>query len=624
MNIIIPIGGIGKRFLESDYTLPKPLIKSLGKSLIIRCLESLNIKNEDVIYIAYRSELEKYNFEDIITNHFTHNFKFFQLDYDTRGAAETSLHILDNMTKKELEQNTIIIDSDNIYSDDIISEFRNTQENMIFYFEDETKKNIFSYIKIKDNLVTNIEEKNKISNNACCGVYGFKDGLILKKFIIDIIKNNNKSNNEFYISSVYKKMIDDKIRIQSKKINGYICLGTPDQLKSASSNIESKEKLRVCFDLDNTLVTYPKIKSDYSSVKPIKKNIDFLKFLKNLGHTIIIYTARRMKTHNGDVGKLTKDIGMVTLKTLEDFEIPYDEIYFGKPYANYYIDDLAIKSYDDLEKEIGLYNIHPSTREHNEIIIKENKVIKISDNIDGEKFWYLNIPTEIKNFFPEILDSDKNSITISKINGIPISYLNTTKTLNNKIILKILTTVDYIHKSQKFDSKNKNVDIYSNYIKKMEERIKNFNYNLYPNSNILIKELIDFFTNYQFNKNGIIGVIHGDPVFTNILIDNMDNLKFIDMRGKVGTELSIFGDIFYDYAKIFQSIIGYDFILMGKKLDWEYIESNKQIFENFILDRFGKDSLENIKYITKLLLLTLIPIHNNEKCIDYYNLINKI
>ena len=33
------------------------------------------------------------------------------------------------------------------------------------------------------------------------------------------------------------------------------------------------EKLRICFDLDNTLVSYPKVKGDYSSVEPITKNI---------------------------------------------------------------------------------------------------------------------------------------------------------------------------------------------------------------------------------------------------------------------------------------------------------------------------------------------------------------
>ena len=38
----------------------------------------------------------------------------------------------------------------------------------------------------------------------------------------------------------------------------------------------------VVFDLDNTLVTFPKIKGDYTSVEPIVKNIKLLRYLKNI------------------------------------------------------------------------------------------------------------------------------------------------------------------------------------------------------------------------------------------------------------------------------------------------------------------------------------------------------
>ena len=58
-----------------------------------------------------------------------------------------------------------------------------------------------------------------------------------------------------------------------------------------------------------------------------------------MGHTIIIHTARRMKTHEGNVGKILADVAKITFETLDNFGIPYDEVYFGKPIADYYIDD---------------------------------------------------------------------------------------------------------------------------------------------------------------------------------------------------------------------------------------------------------------------------------------------
>lgn len=622
MNIIIPIGGQGKRFSDFDYNLPKPLIKSLGKSIIMRCINSLSIGAVDVIYIPYRSYLDRYNFKDIITNEFNYKFKFIPINFETRGAAETVLFALDNMSDNELNELTIVVDSDNVYNDDIINSIKNINDSVIFYFEDKNDKPLFSYVKLDANkLVTDIKEKVKISGNACSGAYGFKNGNLLKEFIVKTIKYDGKTNNEFYMSSIYNTMLTENIIVKGVLCNNYICLGTPEQLKIYSSNINNDEELRFCFDLDNTLVTYPKVKGDYTTVEPINQTISYLKFLKENGHTIIIYTARRMKTHGGNVGKVVQDIASITIETLNKFEIPYDELYFGKPYANYYVDDLAIKSYDELDKELGFYNIHPETRSHNKIEIIGDKVIKYSSSIEGERHWYKNIPNTIKDKFPTLIDSCKDSITISKINGIPVSYLNTNKILTNKILVSILDTLYVIHNSTQVIDE---IDVYQNYNHKLNNRIKDFDFSKYDGFDVLIDELNEYFDNYKLNNKGIIGVIHGDPVFTNILINNFDNLQFIDMRGKIGNELTIFGDILYDYAKIYQSIIGYDFILMDKPIDDEYIDNNKKVFEEYILNKFNESILTDIKWITKNLLVSLIPIHNNDKCDKFYNLINKV
>ena len=49
-----------------------------------------------------------------------------------------------------------------------------------------------------------------------------------------------------------------------------------------------------------------------------------------------------MKSENGNIGRVNANIGKITFDTLEKYNIYYDEIYFGKPYADFYIDDLGI------------------------------------------------------------------------------------------------------------------------------------------------------------------------------------------------------------------------------------------------------------------------------------------
>jgi capsule biosynthesis phosphatase len=622
MNIIIPIGGLGERFSEDGYLLPKPLIRSLGKPIIFWNIENLNVDTNDTVHIVYREEFKLYNFESLLTNRFRKiKFKFKSIKNDTRGAAETVLLAVYEMTEEELGQPTVVVDSDNFYDDDIISTCKNADnKNLIFYKKDYDKNPIYSYISVNGlNGVTSIKEKEKISDNACVGAYGFASGNVLKDIIKKCLIENKKQKNEYYISTLYAEMLKSGIAVSSFEINGFNCLGTPNQLKSFSSNLTTcDERYRFCFDLDNTLVTYPEIEGDYTSVKPIQRTINFLSYLYSQGHTIIIHTARRMKTHSGNVGRVQADIAKITFDTLDKFGIPYHEMYFGKPYAHFYVDDLAIKTFDDLEKETGFYNIHPETRSHNRMEIYDNYIIKYSDNIAGERYYYENIPNipEIKDMFPNLIETTDKSIKIAKIKGMPLSFLNTNGTLSKDILLSVFTKIDFLH----LHTGHVN-NMYANYHDKVKERIESYDYSSYKDFEKTKNDILSFLKEYEEKNKGVVGMIHGDPVFTNILIDNRDNVKFIDMRGRIGDTLTIYGDIFYDWAKIYQSLIGYDHILMDKKIDKEAIKENVKIFDDYIIEKYGIERLNDIKNLTKSLLISLIPLHGNEKCEEYYNLI---
>lgn len=94
------------------------------------------------------------------------------------------------------------------------------------------------------------------------------------------------------------------------------------------------------------------------------------------------------------------------------------------------------------------------------------------------------------------------------------------------------------------------------------------------------------------------------------------------MRGKLGDELTIYGDWLYDWAKIYQSLIGYDEILLSKTVDLDIKENLISLFKKYFINKYSKPDFENLKLITKSLLFTLIPLHNNNKCIKYYELIS--
>ena len=113
--------------------------------------------------------------------------------------------------------------------------------------------------------------------------------------------------------------------------------------------------MRIVFDLDGVICEIKKPSESYSDVIPKKDVIVKMRDLKSDGHYLIIHTGRHMRTCNGDVSKVIEKIGKITKDWLKKWNVPYDELIFGKPYADIYIDDLGVEfsTKDKLDKKIA-------------------------------------------------------------------------------------------------------------------------------------------------------------------------------------------------------------------------------------------------------------------------------
>jgi capsule biosynthesis phosphatase len=626
LNIIIPLGGQGKRFSEEGYIQPKPLINVLGKPIILWVLDNIKLNPNDIIYLAYHNSLQKANFEDILKRKHP-EIVFSRLLNSTKGAAETVQKCIDIIPEERRKLKTVCLDGDTFYSTDILDIIRKTEKNGLICFKDDQLKPIYSYIKVGQNdKIIDIAEKVRISDYANTGCYIFESAEILSEYCLKAISLGKTIKGEYYISMVIKHMIEDEYEFISKLIKreDFHVLGTPYQVKLFSSIKKNGGMIqRFCFDLDNTLVTYPKVDGDYTTCEPINRNIEYLRYLKSNGHLIIIYTARRMRTWSGNIGSVVADIGKITLESLEKFEIPYDEIYFGKPYADFYIDDLAINTQSSLERETGYHKTEISERIFNNLGKSSIETIKKSSSnenaLKGEIHWYQNIPNTIKDLFPRYfgISNDGSEFEIEKIHGVPLSYLYLEQLLDENLLVSLLGNLERIH-NVKIDGE---INIYANYQNKLKHRYDNYDYSGLIDSEKKYNHILQKLQEYEELKRGKMTVIHGDPVFTNIIVRENQDLVFIDMRGELGNEMTIMGDKWYDYAKVYQSLLGYDEILLEKFVDRGYKDNLISIFEKFVENKFGTEELENIQLITNSLLLSLIPLHNNNKISDYYNLI---
>lgn len=101
--------------------------------------------------------------------------------------------------------------------------------------------------------------------------------------------------------------------------------------------------MRICIDLDGVVCRLRNPGQDYTQLEPVPGALEKLQELKGAGHYIILYTARHMKTCGGNVGQVIARQGAITLDWLKRHGVAYDELHFGKPHADVYIDDNAMR-----------------------------------------------------------------------------------------------------------------------------------------------------------------------------------------------------------------------------------------------------------------------------------------
>ena len=234
MNIIIPLGGKGERFRKEGYTDPKPLIKVLGKEILFYVIDNLNVCENDKIFIIYNIELDNDNFSEIITTKYP-EIKLIKLMRDTKGAAETVYIGLSEIIKNySYAKKTLLIDGDTFYTSNIIDKFRIIDNNVVFYTINTNINPIFSYIVMNEfDIITEIKEKKKISDNANTGAYAFCDIMQLYNYSKYVVDNDIRFNNECYTSCIIDEMIKQKELFNGIKLeDDDVCvLGTPIQVR---------------------------------------------------------------------------------------------------------------------------------------------------------------------------------------------------------------------------------------------------------------------------------------------------------------------------------------------------------------------------------------------------------
>lgn len=228
MNVLIPMAGAGSRFTLAGYTFPKPLIEVNGKPMIQVVVENLNV-DAHFIFLVQKEHYEKYNLKQLL-NLIAPGCDIIQVDGLTEGAACTTL-----LSKELIDNDSPLLMAN---SDQFVE--WNSNECLYAFTADGIDGGIitfkathpkWSFARLGDDgFVSEVAEKNPISDNATVGIYYWKKGSDYVKYAEQMISKDIRTNGEFYVCPVFNEAIADSKKIRVKEIEKMWGIGTPEDL----------------------------------------------------------------------------------------------------------------------------------------------------------------------------------------------------------------------------------------------------------------------------------------------------------------------------------------------------------------------------------------------------------
>jgi len=240
VQIVIPMSGLGKRFVEAGYNVPKPLIVVDGKPIIEHVTE-LFPGETDVQYICNDLHLKTTNMREILTPlGRIHEVSV----HDRQGPVHAVSQIFDSIDDErevivsycdygtDWDYAEFLRDTRSRNADGAVACYRGFHPHMLgsdnyaFLRETESGSRWMAEIQEKKPFT-----ENRMAEYASNGTYYFKTGAILKRYFRQLMEKNERVNGEFYVSMVYNLLVADGLHVNIFEIRHMLQWGTPYDLR---------------------------------------------------------------------------------------------------------------------------------------------------------------------------------------------------------------------------------------------------------------------------------------------------------------------------------------------------------------------------------------------------------
>jgi dTDP-glucose pyrophosphorylase len=237
LQVLMPMGGLGSRFANAGFTLPKPLIPVDKMPMFIKAITSLDkVKLDKEFFFVIRKEHADEQSLDKLIRQALPEAKVIIITELTKGAVETALKAKDYLNENNA---LIVMDCDLWFSSEgyerLIAEGIKDSVNLsggLLTFASNNPR--YSYAVVDENgYVQKTAEKEVISNNAITGAYFFSQA---KSFIdaAGTLINRPISSEmpEYYLSLLYNILLENGKNIKAAQVDEFASFGTPEELQN--------------------------------------------------------------------------------------------------------------------------------------------------------------------------------------------------------------------------------------------------------------------------------------------------------------------------------------------------------------------------------------------------------
>lgn len=225
------MAGDGSRFAKVGYKDPKPMIDVFGKPMISWVVENMEI-DANYIFIVKKEHEERYNLRKILKS-IVPDCNIVEVEKTTEGAACTVLlseNFIDNDNPLLMANSDQWLewDCEQFLIDFLIRDLSHSVRISTFASDGSAK---WSYAALNEGgYVTDVKEKEPISDYGSTGVYLWRRGSDFVKYAKQMISNNRRTRGEFYVAPVIKEAIDDGHLVSVDNCKRFWSLGVPDDL----------------------------------------------------------------------------------------------------------------------------------------------------------------------------------------------------------------------------------------------------------------------------------------------------------------------------------------------------------------------------------------------------------